>query len=328
MNLSLQQITRGCQLAWLGSVLTFKNRHLYKHSYVRTFWYLVGASVILYLVTYIILLIPLKILQFFLYLFSSDYNDHDFLENTNSWLINHVFNLPFLGLLFIRYIYPETLDSLFIESLRNIDFVYIKNHKEEDEDELRPPYASALERYDYGFNHWQETKQYLIRTGNQLKKVIAVYFLSLLPFVGGFVYPIASAFALVNSLGYVPAIIVGILMSITPGTKSFAIIFLETLYSSRALMRELLEPYFGRIQYDSETKRKWFREREGILFGFSIVFYPLIRLPLVGMLFYGVAQAATALVLVKTTDPPPPPSQLSDTKLDHHYRDPREKKRE
>ncbi|CAG8473860.1 1693_t:CDS:2 [Diversispora eburnea] len=301
MNLSLQQIIRGCQLAWLGSVLAFENRHLYKHSYVKTFGYLVGASIILYLVTSTILLIPLKILQLFLYLFSSDHNNHKFLENTNSWLINYVFNLPFLGLLFIRYIYPETLDSLFIESLRNVDFEHIKKHKEGDEDELRPPYAPALERYQYssGSGYWKEMIQYLKRTGNQLKKVIALFLLSLLPFVGGFVYPIASAYALVNSLGKVPAIIVGILMYITPGTKSFAIIFLETLYSSRALMRELLEPYFGRIKFNDETKRKWFREREGILFGFSIVFYPLMRLPLLGMLFYGVAQAATALILGK-----------------------------
>lgn len=300
MNLSLEQVTRGVQLAWLGSSLAFKNRYLYRHSYVKTFGYLVGASVILYIITYIVLLIPLKILNLFTLLFFSDYN-RKLLESTNSWIINYVFNLPFLGLLFIRYIYPETLDSLFIESLRNIDSVYFQKHSNEDESTLRRPYASALERYDYTYDYWQEMIQYLKRTGNQLKKVIIVYLFSLIPFVGVLVYPIVSAYELVNSLGTVTATIVGILMFITPGTKSYAIIFLEALYSSRALIRELLEPYFGRIKFDAETKKKWFREREGILFGFSMIFYPLVRFPLVGMLFYGVAQVGISFLGAQVT---------------------------
>ncbi|CAG8794957.1 18645_t:CDS:2, partial [Racocetra persica] len=214
-----------------------------------------------------------------------------------------------------------SLDSLFMESLRHIDHTYIKKHK--NDQDLRPAYTPALERYEYNINYWNEMKQYLFHTLNQIKVTMILYLISLIPFIGVLVYPIASAYALVNSLGYKPAIVVGILMYITPGTKPIAMVFLESVYSSRTLMRELLEPYFGRIKFDKEIKRKWFREREGILFGFSIAFYSLIRLPLVGMMFYGIAQAAAALVLVKTTEPPPPPGFENTYKVEYHYIDPR-----
>ncbi|CAG8461741.1 11387_t:CDS:2 [Acaulospora colombiana] len=223
----------------------------------------------------------------------------------------------------MRYIYPQILDSLFIESLRYVDYIYLQKHK--GEKELRPQYALSLERYKYSYD-WTEVYKYFKRMWNQIKIAVLLYFLSLLPFIGALVYPVASAYALIRSIGYKPAITVGVLMYITPGTKPFAMVFLETLLSSRALMRELLEPYFGRINFEDKEKRKWFREREGILFGFSIGFYPLVRLPLIGMLFYGVAQAAAAFVLIKTTDPPPPPHLISTYKLDYHYKDPREKK--
>jgi hypothetical protein len=290
MTWSLEQVIRGLQLAWWGTVLAFENRHLHQHTYVKTFLVLVGFSIVLYLLTSTLLLIPLKLLQLFVYLFSFIFRyDHNlYTENYNIWVTNYVLNLPFLGLMFMRYIYPQPLDSLFIESLRHVDYTYIKKH--EGEQNLRPPYTPALERYPYGTERWDEMFQYLKRTWNKFKIALLLYFLSLLPFFGAFVYPVASAYALVNSLGPIPAITIGVFMYIIPGTKPFAMIFLETLYSSRAMMRELLEPYFGRIHFDAKVRKEWFREREGILFGFSIGFYPLVRLPLLGMLFYGAAQ--------------------------------------
>ncbi|GES88744.1 transmembrane protein UsgS [Rhizophagus clarus] len=328
MTWSLTQVVRGLQLAWWGTLLAFKNRHLHKHTYVKTTFVLVVFSIILYLLTSTLFLIPLKLIQLLVYLFSFIFRyDHSlYTENYNVWITNYVFNLPFLGLMFMRYIYPQPLDSLFIESLHHVDLTYIKKH--EGEQDLRPPYAPALERHPYGTNYWNEMFQYLKRTWNKIKIAIILYFLSLLPFVGVFVYPVASAYALIDSLGYFPAITIGVFMYVIPGTKSFTMVFLESLYSSRAMMRELLEPYFGRIHFDAEVRRKWFMEREGILFGFSMGFYPLVRLPLFGMLFYGVAQSATALILVKTTEPPPPPGMEMSYKIDYRYVDPRNKKKE
>lgn len=71
---------------------------------------------------------------------------------------------------------------------------------------------------------------------------------------------------------------------------------------------EKLEPYFSRIQFNKEQKRRWFLDREGVLFGFAFGFYFILRTPLLGVLLYGVAEASTAYLLTKITDPPPPPA--------------------
>jgi hypothetical protein len=70
-----------------------------------------------------------------------------------------------------------------------------------------------------------------------------------------------------------------------------------------------LEPYFCRIQFTSEQKRRWFRDREGVLFGFAFAFTVVMRAPFIGVLMYGVAQASTAYLITKITDPPPVPAE-------------------
>jgi hypothetical protein len=70
-----------------------------------------------------------------------------------------------------------------------------------------------------------------------------------------------------------------------------------------------LEPYFSRIRFNKDQKRMWFHDREGILFGFGVGFYIFLRIPLLGVLIYGIAEASTAYLITKITDPPPPPAQ-------------------
>lgn len=45
-----------------------------------------------------------------------------------------------------------------------------------------------------------------------------------------------------------------------------------------------------------------------MLFGFALGFYTMIKIPLIGVLLYGVAEASTAYLITKITDPPPPPA--------------------
>lgn len=70
-----------------------------------------------------------------------------------------------------------------------------------------------------------------------------------------------------------------------------------------------LEPYFSRIQFTKEQKKRWFHDREGLLFGFGIGFYIFLRIPLLGVLIYGIAEASTAYLITKITDPPPKPAE-------------------
>ena len=91
-------------------------------------------------------------------------------------------------------------------------------------------------------------------------------------------------------------------------------------------MRELLEPYFSRVRFTKEQKKRWFRERQGLLFGgsrmtviyqyladeclgFGVGFYLILKVPLLGVLIYGLAEASTAYLITKITDPPPPPTE-------------------
>lgn len=73
-----------------------------------------------------------------------------------------------------------------------------------------------------------------------------------------------------------------------------------------------LEPYFSRVKFTKEQKRRWFRDREGLLFGFGVGFYLFLKIPLLGVLIYGIAEASTAYLVTKITDPPPPPAYASD----------------
>ena len=45
-----------------------------------------------------------------------------------------------------------------------------------------------------------------------------------------------------------------------------------------------------------------------MLFGFGVGFYIFLKVPLLGVLIYGIAEASTAYLITKITDPPPPPA--------------------
>jgi hypothetical protein len=72
-----------------------------------------------------------------------------------------------------------------------------------------------------------------------------------------------------------------------------------------------LVPYFTRIHYSPEQKKRWFKDREGVLFGFAITFTVFLKIPLVGVLIYGIAEASTAYLITKITDPPPSPAEAT-----------------
>jgi hypothetical protein len=63
------------------------------------------------------------------------------------------------------------------------------------------------------------------------------------------------------------------------------------------------------VNFTKEQKKHWFHDREGLLFGFGVGFYIFLRIPLLGVLIYGVAEASTAYLITKITDPPPPPAK-------------------
>lgn len=73
-----------------------------------------------------------------------------------------------------------------------------------------------------------------------------------------------------------------------------------------------LEPYFSRIRFTPQQKKIWFHDREGVLFGFGVGFFVFLKIPLLGVLIYGIAEASTAFLITKVTDPPPQPEQWTN----------------
>ena len=173
---------------------------------------------------------------------------------------------------------------------------------------------------------------FLIRFGRRAGISLAIYTLSYLPYIGRFVLPAASFYTFNKAVGPIPAVIIfgsGIFLP-----RRYLVIFLQSYFSSRSLMRELvqspfphyrspplksittnsppspkqLEPYFSRIRMTPSQKRLWFRDREGLLFGFGVGFYIFLKIPLLGVLIYGIAEASTAYLITKITDPPPSPA--------------------
>lgn len=222
----------------------------------------------------------------------------------------------------------------FMDSIRWVDTTYVNKHKhDEDPSKLRPMYYPNLRQYSVrdGTTNSTSTAEnismFIYRFARKGAISLAVFAASYLPYVGRFVLPAASFWTFNRAVGLGPASVIfgtGILLP-----RRYLVIFLQSYFSSRSLVRELLEPYFARIRFTSEQKRKWFRSREGLLFGFGIGFYILLRVPLLGVLIYGIAEAVSyptsslamysansmiqsvAYLITKVSDPPPPPSESS-----------------
>ncbi|KAL8729687.1 MAG: hypothetical protein Q9181_004908 [Wetmoreana brouardii] len=199
-----------------------------------------------------------------------------------------------------------------MDSLQWVDQTYVQKHKSEDPNTLRAMYYPNLRMYS---THGDTSKHkapmdaamaFLYRYARRAAISLGIYMLSYLPVVGRFVLPAASFYTFNNAVGPIPATVIfgsGIFLP-----RRYLVVFLQSYFSSRSLMRELLEPYFSRIRFSKEQKRLWFRDREGLLFGFGVGFYIFLKIPLLGVLIYGIAEASTAYLITKITDPPPPPA--------------------
>lgn len=214
-----------------------------------------------------------------------------------TFIENHVLQAPLFFMSLMRYVTP-TLDDLFMDSLRWVDTTYVQKHKhDEDPSRLRAMYYPQLKQYRVSDGSTGSTStaenvsRFLMRFARKGGISLAVFLLSYLPYVGRFVLPAASFWTFNKAVGLGPASIIfgtGVLLP-----RRYLVIFLQSYFASRSLVRELLEPYFARVKFTKEEKKKWFRSREGLLFGFGIGFYTLLRVPLLGVLIYGIAEAVS-----------------------------------
>lgn len=262
----------------------------------------VGAGIAIRL----LIVIPLVLLRILFWVLSFFVNipwDESFF----TFIEEHVLQFPLFFMSLVRYITP-TLDDLFMDSLQWVDMTYIQKHKhDEDPSKLRAMYYPSLRLYKKSDGSTNSTStaenvsMFLFRFARRGAISLGVFLLSYLPYVGRFVLPAASFYTFNKAVGLGPAGIIfgtGILLP-----RRYLVIFLQSYFASRGLVRELLEPYFARIKFTKEQKKQWFRSREGLLFGFGIGFYTLLKTPLLGVLIYGIAEAVSLLSLCPAKKP-------------------------
>jgi hypothetical protein len=223
----------------------------------------------------------------------------DALVDGLTFIEEHVLQAPLFLMSLMRYVTPA-LDDLFMDSLRWVDQTYAAKHRHDpDPSRLRAMYYPQLRLYrpTDGRTHSSGADEsatiFLYRFARKGAISIAVFAASYLPLVGRLVLPAASFWTFKGAVGLGPASVIfgtGLLLP-----RRYLVIFLQTYFASRSLVRELLEPYFARIKFTKDEKKKWFRSREGLLFGFGIGFYTLLRVPLLGVLIYGIAEAVGRL---------------------------------
>lgn len=313
-NFDPNAILRGAQLTLVGAHRALQNPELFTTKHYRQAAIAVCAG----LAIRIIINIPIYAVKLMLLVLSFIINlDHetwdDKLVNGLNFLSNSVLQVPIFLMVIMSNITP-TLDNLFMDSLKWVDQTYVQKHQSEDPTTLRAMYYPSLHMYStHGALEKKEKRSLLdgvmIFAQRYARKAgisLAIYALTFLPVVGPFVLPAASFYTFNKAVGPVPAGVVFAAGLVLP--KHYMVSFLQTYFSSRSLMSQLLQPYFDRVKFTKQQKRIWFVDRSGVIFGFSVAFAIMVKIPLLGVLIYGIAEASTAYLITKITEPPPPPS--------------------
>ncbi|RDW72276.1 transmembrane protein UsgS [Aspergillus mulundensis] len=311
-NFEPNAVIRGAQLTVVGTVRALINPRLFKYDHFRQ----AALAIAIGIIIQVVIQIPIISVRLLIWITSwivdlEDTTWDNNLLNGLDFLNKSVLQVPFLLMTLLRYVVP-TLDEIFMDSLNWVDTTYVHKHKTEDPKTLRAMYYPNLVQYPT--NDKGESKPivekllaFLKRYGRKVGMLLGIYLVSLVPIVGRFVMPAASFYTFHNAVGTTPAAVIfgtGILLP-----KRYLVTFLHSYFASRSLMRELLEPYFSRIHFTSEQRRHWFKDREGVLFGFAFAFTFVLKIPIIGVLMYGVAEASTAYLVTKITDPPPSPAE-------------------
>jgi hypothetical protein len=315
-HFDLNAVIRGAQLTLVGAHRALQNPAIFTSEHYRQAALAVAAGIGIRLIV-AVPTIGIRVLLWMLsWVISMDsVGWDDSIVNGLGFIEEYVLQVPFFLMALMRYITP-TLDNLFMDSLRWVDSTYVQKHKHDDPAQLRPMYYGPLRQYrpTDGSTHTSSAAEaasmFVLRSARKAAISLAVFALSYLPVVGRLVLPAASFYTFNRAVGLGPASLIFGTGLFLP--RRYLVVFLQSYFASRGLMRELLEPYFARIKFTKEEKRNWFRSREGILFGFGVGFYVLIRVPLVGVLIYGIAEASTAYLITKITDPPPTPDQRGE----------------
>lgn len=308
---SMVAIIRGFQLALLGAYRSLQNPQLFKTQYYRQAGLAIALSVLLQVVLWSPIVI-LRLLAAFVGLFTSLERIADLASFLKGLQFN-VLNISVFVVSASRF-FTKDLDYLFLASLEFIDSVYILKHPDRTSQQYHANLValSTNEKYT-GFSlnllqaKYSSSGEFAVFIQRHIRNGLsnlAVYLLCKIPVVGSVVLGFISFLSLNSKIGTIRALAIFGTLQLLP--KYYAVKFLTTYWGSRSMVHDLLLPYFSRVRFTKLEKDQWIKSREGLLFGFGLCYFILIkRLPWVGLLIFGFAESAVAYLITKVSDPPP-----------------------
>ncbi|ODV90888.1 hypothetical protein CANCADRAFT_44518 [Tortispora caseinolytica NRRL Y-17796] len=313
-GMNVWAVVRGAQLTFVGTYRALQNPALLDAKFYKAALYTAAICLLLHG----LVLIPIYIFRIFLtigtWIFvgsqrrSSIFDLLVFIENA-------ILDLPGLMIILIRLLAPELLDEIFMSSLHAIDAQNKAKHPGLQKlyyPQLSSDWkASDLTVSAPSFNlkkrlRMAHVSKYAYRHARRVLLSLAVYVASSLPLLGRYVMPAMTFSNIYQIAGLYPALALGASTLITSRQLNAAL--LTSFFGARACSRQLLQPYFARLPkttFTNQERKQWYARREGILLGFGLAFFWLLRVPYFGAFAYGFAQASAAYLITKITDPPP-----------------------
>lgn len=264
---TVSNVVQGLQLAYAGSLSTFRIPRTRKTLYKALFSLLLITTVLIS--TTHIIFFPFRVLHFGAHKLVKPILGQT-VVSVLDWMMDNVDALvrwfivvtPEAGLYLLRYVWPDPLDRLFFEALRGLTLqMALPNGKAR----FVMRFARTL---DEGNQQQQEGSSSIFKTGGQstgrrswtvrlisylnryAKRIIilaALYMVSLVPLVGLLAWPAATFAYLGLAIGYHRAAWMCAVALISPPWWRFVKgPLLRGIWSFRALERELMEPYLCR----------------------------------------------------------------------------------
>lgn len=202
-------------------------------------------------------------------------------------------SLPQTTLFFLRYLYPIPMDRLFFQSLQCVPIDQFRDPKQKLVMEALLAKPGILYQ-----TYFQSISAYLKRTFRVLILQILIVLVGFVPFIGRLAPMLLEVWYLQRFIGLETSLVISVgshfgAFRFTPA------LLLSHLLSIRALARELLSPYFLRLDVSGSSQKALLDRNFTFLFGFLMPFYAMSKISYLGPLLFGLGQSAIVWSLVE-----------------------------
>lgn len=314
-------VLRGAQLSFVGSIKAFLNNRFHTVKLMQLVLKAIASSLLIQFV----IMLPIWLLKSVIWIFDRGFGANleplcQLIQSFN-FIFLFVFDIGFILISSLRFINRD-FDDLFLLSLQSNNSKYYESlqktyYSVKDTEEFPKNFFTnnpqPLDSREYNASlvlyQIKENKQFKLFLIKNLKRsalTLSIFVFSYFPTVGPLVIPTVLLYSTNKVMG-APIAFTLFTIGLTLLDRNQSILILTSFWTSRSLINDLLSPFFLRVPFSKTDKTHWLRTREGILFGFGMAFYWIVKnLPMATwVLIYGVAQASVAFLVTKVSQPPP-----------------------